>query len=163
VIEIEGVAGLEVQRVLSAFRTEPEPILPAEHIHVWLPLTGGNRGTTDPSEARWVAAARRTRHHASLIGRRYDDLRARPIGQDENLRVLTEKRNVSVESPGWCEGGWRARAAARDSQTDDAEKRQRCSAVARSHMAVYSKSALEEFAPLRGTPAGGDAWHSWFF
>jgi len=44
VIDIERVAGLEVQGVLPSLGAEPEAIFAAEHVHVRQPLARLHRG-----------------------------------------------------------------------------------------------------------------------
>jgi len=77
VIDIERIAGFEVERELTAFGTQPEPILAAEDVHVRLAFATRNRLTPDPAERR--RPVRGARHHTPLILRRDDDLGARAV------------------------------------------------------------------------------------
>jgi hypothetical protein len=107
VIEIERVSRFEEQGVLTAFRSEPETIFAAKHVHVWLSFARGNRLPPDPTKAGRVATARRARHDAPLVGRRHRDPRLTGwVVQQDELRVLPEKRHVGRERRGWrwCDG-----------------------------------------------------------
>src|SRR5205814_5697700 len=102
-IEIERVALLEIERELSSLWSEPEAVLAAEHVHMWLSLARGNGRAPDPAEARGVSAAGRARHHASLIiGRDHDLRRVRRLRENDHLRVLLEERKVRIESGALC-------------------------------------------------------------
>jgi hypothetical protein len=110
VIEVERIAGPEVEGELAAFRAQPEPIFAAEDIHVRLSLARRDRRPPNPSEARRVAAAGRARHDASLVRRGNRDLRGSGwVGEHDNLRVLSKEGDVRVEArrahgPRWAIG-----------------------------------------------------------
>src|SRR5438874_1759622 len=81
VIEIEWVALREVESVLAALGTEPEPIFAAEDVHMRATMARTDRFPPNPAKARSVAAARRARQDAALVGRRDRHLRpARGVG-----------------------------------------------------------------------------------
>jgi hypothetical protein len=98
VIEIERISRLEEQRELTAFRSEPESIFAAEHVHVGLSRAGGDRGPSDPTEARRMIATGRARHHTSLVLGCYGDAPGSTlIGQQHDLGVLPQKRDVRLK------------------------------------------------------------------
>ncbi len=99
-IEIERIATLEEERVLAAFRAQPEAIFTTKDVHMRLPRARGNCRTADPPEARSIAAPRCARHDASLVGRAHDDLCARCVGQHQHLSVLSEKSDVRLKPSG---------------------------------------------------------------
>ena len=91
---------IDVSNRSSAFRSQPEAIFPAEHVHVRLLRSGRHCRPSDPSEARSVAAAGRARHHAALVARRHRDLRgARRVCQQHDVRMLSKERDVRRERP----------------------------------------------------------------
>ena len=96
-IQIERIARFEVESVLAAFGSKPEPILPAEDVHVRLPRVRGDRGTPDPAEAGRLGAAGRARHHPPLVLGRNDDLRAGAVGEQDQVRVLFQERKIGFE------------------------------------------------------------------
>ena len=88
-IEVEGVARLEKQRVLAAFRAKPEAILAAEHVHVRLFRAGGDRGAAKPAEAGRIASASRAGHDPSLVrGCDGNPRTSGGLGQQHDLSVL---------------------------------------------------------------------------
>src|SRR6185503_14265637 len=110
----------EEEGVLTAFRSEPETIFAAEHVHVWTAFARGNRLAPDPAKAGRVATARRAGHDAALVCRRHRDLRLTGwIGQQDERRVLPEKRHVGREwrGGGRCHG-LVGRLARRDAEAD---------------------------------------------
>ena len=105
-IEIERIATPEEERVLAAFGAQPEAIFTTKDVHVRLPLARGNCRTADPSEARSIASAGRTRHDAALITWHDHDLRAAWRTEYHGCRVLLEKCDVGCELAAFmtCDG-----------------------------------------------------------
>ena len=146
VIQIERVAGFEIEAVLSAFGSEPEPIFTAEDVHVRLPLTRADCGPSDPAEAGRVGAADRARHDAPLVRRRNDDLRlAGGIGQHDDVAVLAELGDVGRERSARRNRG----ATARRQREERNRGGDRCVATftSRAHRRRY-------FVSLPGPPTG---------
>ena len=121
-IQIERISRCEEQRKLASFWSEPEAIFTAEHVHVRLPLAGGNRRAADPSEARRGVAARGARHHASLVLRRDGNLRGSSgIGQQNDLCVLLKEVQIGAKAGGWPARGWLCAPAAPNGECDRGE------------------------------------------
>jgi hypothetical protein len=99
-IEVEWIPFPEIQRILSALGTEPEAVFTTEDVDVGLSGARADGGPADPSEAGGRVAACGARHDAALILRRYDNLSAsRGLGEHDDIRILPEKGQVSVEWP----------------------------------------------------------------
>ena len=97
VLEVEGIALLEEDGELPAFRAEPEPVFAPEGVHVGLQLPRRDQLAVDPAVARGSEPAHGRGHHAALPGGDDGDARARSLAEHHHHCVLPEEGDVVVE------------------------------------------------------------------
>ena len=93
--QVKWIASLEVDGVLAALGSEPEPILAPEYVDMFLAHAGRNHRAVDPSKTKPVTTRGGACQHPPLHTRADGDLRlAGLIGKHQQVRMLTQKGHV---------------------------------------------------------------------
>ena len=88
-------------RILPALRSQPEPVLTAEHVDVRLQFARGNQLVIDPAETAAPGSVGGAGHDAPLPGRHDGHLgAARLITQKDDFGVLAQELQFVAEGGG---------------------------------------------------------------